>query len=158
MGMPERLSPRQLECATLFAHGLQAQEIGRRLNIQTRTVEAHIEEAYRRLNISGRPALRRALGIEYGGEPLPIPKSAAVTSHASVDEADAETAEAASPSLYELYAKLGRWRTPPRGPFGRLGPILVIAMVVAMIFGGIVGATILVVGAVDSIDALHRPR
>lgn len=134
--MPTSLSPRQLECAQLFARGLQAKDIGRRLNIQTRTVETHIEEAYRRLGVSGRPALQRALGIEYGGDPNPIPEPRTILPDHDVGgvSTTSETARSRR-TFYELYEALGPWRIPPRPPGGRLTVVMVLVLITSMVLG-----------------------
>jgi DNA-binding CsgD family transcriptional regulator len=53
------LTRRELEVARLAAEGYTAAEIGRRLNIGTRTVESHIAGAYSKLGISSRLQLIR---------------------------------------------------------------------------------------------------
>jgi DNA-binding CsgD family transcriptional regulator len=53
------LTRRELEVARLAAEGYTAIEIGRRLNIGTRTVESHIAGAYSKLGISSRLQLIR---------------------------------------------------------------------------------------------------
>lgn len=45
------LSPRETEVARLWAEGLTAREIGRRLGISKRTVEWHIANTVRKLNL-----------------------------------------------------------------------------------------------------------
>lgn len=134
--MPTTLSPRQLECATLFARGYQAQEVGRRLNIQTPTVETHIAKAYERLGVSGRPALRRALGIEYGDEPLGMPGELEPPPDPSVGGASAASETATDErSAFEIYKALGRWRSPPRPPGGRATVVVILAVLSSMAIG-----------------------
>ncbi|MFJ8472348.1 ATP-binding protein [Kitasatospora sp. NPDC094011] len=55
------LSPREAEVADLVAQGLTNQAIAQRLFLSVRTVEAHLTVVYRKLGISGRGAVARAL-------------------------------------------------------------------------------------------------
>ncbi|MBX9574008.1 MAG: helix-turn-helix transcriptional regulator [Caulobacteraceae bacterium] len=134
--MPTRLSPRQLECATLFAKGYQAQEIGRILSIQTKTVQGHIDEAYERLGVRGRPALRRLLRIESGEDSIGVPS---LDEHALADlvgEASAASETATDErSAFEIYKALGRWRSPPRPPGGRATVVVILAVLSSMAIG-----------------------
>ncbi|WP_055523528.1 helix-turn-helix transcriptional regulator [Streptomyces graminilatus] len=56
------LTKRELEIAELAAGGNRAKEIAEQLFVSTRTVEAHLGRIYRKLDISSRVALPRALG------------------------------------------------------------------------------------------------
>ena len=49
-----RLSSRELEILRLIAHGLHNKEIARRLGISTRTVEAHLNNAFSKMGVSSR--------------------------------------------------------------------------------------------------------
>ena len=48
------LSPRELEVLVLLADGLTTRQIGRRLGISGRTVEAHVSSTYRKLGVRTR--------------------------------------------------------------------------------------------------------
>ena len=54
-----QLSDRELEVARLVAQGLKSDDIGQRLHISTRTVIAHLEHIYGRLQIRSRAVLTR---------------------------------------------------------------------------------------------------
>jgi DNA-binding CsgD family transcriptional regulator len=56
---PKSLTRRELEVARLAAEGHTAVEIGRRLNIGSRTVESHLASAYSKLRIRSRLELIR---------------------------------------------------------------------------------------------------
>jgi DNA-binding CsgD family transcriptional regulator len=55
------LTRRELEVAALASHGLTAAEIGSRLHISERTVESHLANAYAKLAIHSRAALRQLI-------------------------------------------------------------------------------------------------
>jgi DNA-binding CsgD family transcriptional regulator len=56
------LSPRAVDCLTLVAHGATSLEIGRRLGISERTVNAHIQQAMSKLGAKSRQeAVAKAL-------------------------------------------------------------------------------------------------
>ena len=60
----DELSRRQQEVLALVAEGLSNIEIGRRLFITARTVEAHIKEIFRELRLPGGPSTnRRVLAV-----------------------------------------------------------------------------------------------
>ena len=50
------LSEREIEVLTLISEGLQKKEVGNQLNISTRTVAAHVEKIYEKLNVQNAPA------------------------------------------------------------------------------------------------------
>lgn len=61
------LTPRQQEILALVAEGLGNKQIARRLDTSTRTVDKHLENAYRRLNSAGRvEALSRWTSLRHG--------------------------------------------------------------------------------------------
>jgi DNA-binding CsgD family transcriptional regulator len=64
VGVPARalLTERELEIARLAATGLGNKEIAARLSLSRRTVENKLHAAYEKLGVSGREALRHALG------------------------------------------------------------------------------------------------
>lgn len=57
----DSLTRRELEVATLASRGLTAGEIGGRLHISERTVESHLANAYAKLAIHSRAALRQMI-------------------------------------------------------------------------------------------------
>lgn len=50
------LSPREMEVLTLLSKGLQKKEIGERLRISPRTVAAHVEKVYEKLDVKNAPS------------------------------------------------------------------------------------------------------
>jgi DNA-binding CsgD family transcriptional regulator len=58
---PASLTPQQLQIATLAAAGLTNKQIGERLYLSPRTVAAHLHQAFPKLGITSRAALRDAL-------------------------------------------------------------------------------------------------
>lgn len=65
VGPVQTLTRRELEVASLASRGLTAGEIGSELHISERTVESHLANAYAKLEIHSRAALRRM--IDYAG-------------------------------------------------------------------------------------------
>lgn len=61
-GLFEDLTRREVEVARLAAGGWSAPEIGQQLHISERTVESHLANAYAKLGIHSRSALRQ-LGV-----------------------------------------------------------------------------------------------
>ena len=53
-GLPDHLTPRQLEVLALLCEGLPNKLIGRRLNIASATVKIHVARILRALNVSSR--------------------------------------------------------------------------------------------------------
>ncbi len=62
------LSRRQIQVCFLVANRLSTTEIARCLSLRPRTVEKHIENAFRKLRVRSREQLRLRLGV------LPFPK------------------------------------------------------------------------------------
>jgi DNA-binding CsgD family transcriptional regulator len=58
----DALTPSERRIAQLAASGSQNREIAQTLFVTTATVEFHLRNAYRKLEISGRPGLAAALG------------------------------------------------------------------------------------------------
>ena len=68
------LSPRQVAVMGLVADGMTAGAVGRRLGISARTVEKHLEQAYRKLGVHDRVSAVRLcadLGRVSGGYVAP---------------------------------------------------------------------------------------
>jgi DNA-binding CsgD family transcriptional regulator len=57
----QALTRRELEVAALASHGFTAAEIGSQLHISERTVESHLANAYAKLAIHSRAALRQLI-------------------------------------------------------------------------------------------------
>jgi len=57
-----RLTPRQRNVARLAATGLSNRDIASRLGVGVRTVESHLDEAYRRLGVTNRASLTEIFG------------------------------------------------------------------------------------------------
>jgi DNA-binding CsgD family transcriptional regulator len=57
------LTRREREVAELAARGLASKEIAEKLFVSTRTVENHLQRAYEKLGVRGRPELAAVLGI-----------------------------------------------------------------------------------------------
>ena len=55
--------------AVLAARGLTSREIADTLVVSSRTVENHLQRAYEKLGVRGRPELAAALGPEESSEP-----------------------------------------------------------------------------------------
>ncbi len=63
--MPKKLSPRQIDCLTLLRSGNKSKTIAYKVDISIHTVNQHIREIYRRLEVSTR-AEAVAEGIRLG--------------------------------------------------------------------------------------------
>ena len=59
----DTLTPREHQVARLAARGLSASEIAQHLHISERTVESHLANAYAKLGIHSRAALRKMAGV-----------------------------------------------------------------------------------------------
>ena len=60
----EPLTGRERQVALLAASGLTSRGIAERLGVSNRTVDSHLERAYRKLGVTGRGQLEAALGGE----------------------------------------------------------------------------------------------
>jgi DNA-binding NarL/FixJ family response regulator len=58
---PRDLTPRELEIATMAAHGLSSKAIAERLVVSVRTVDNTLHQVYAKLAVSNRAALRPLL-------------------------------------------------------------------------------------------------
>ena len=56
-GAPSVLSARELEVAQLVANGLTSREIAKRLQLSVRTVDSHVEHAFKKLGLNSRTKL-----------------------------------------------------------------------------------------------------
>jgi len=133
------LSRSEIECVRLAGQRLSDKEIARQLRITHKTVQNHLSKAYTKLGVNNRLDAARLLGELHPLSPIPIPEPH--SAGPDVPAAGPETTVVGGdPSqrrtLYEVYAGLGRWRTPPRGPGGRLLLIIAIACGGLLIFGG----------------------
>jgi len=61
LDLTEKLSKRQLDCLTLAARPMTSKEIGRELNISSRTVEVHLDKAVQILGAANRMEAVRML-------------------------------------------------------------------------------------------------
>jgi DNA-binding NarL/FixJ family response regulator len=67
----DRLTPQELEIATLAASGMTNKQIAERLFLSHRTVGGHLHRAFPKLGVSTRAALRDALeSLSPGHRPL----------------------------------------------------------------------------------------
>lgn len=75
MQRPARLTERESEVIGLVARGLQTKQIARALDISVKTADTHIQNAYRKMDVSTRAAAT-LFAMEHGLVPsgeLPIP-------------------------------------------------------------------------------------
>lgn len=154
--MTESPTPREMECLTLFVRGMPAKDLGTHLNIGTSTVQNHIASAYRKLGVSGRSAAARALGIDYLGQPIPMAPPPSPPPDAPVVGVDPPETKSGGSGLYELYVRLGNWRTPPRPRGGRFVLIFAGAMVVMAAVGAFFAIGAFVYGLVDLVHDMTR--
>ena len=70
-GQKPRLTPRQAQILQLAAKGLTDQQIGAQLGLSARTINKHLERAYRRLGVQNRTAAARPISCRpaTSGEP-----------------------------------------------------------------------------------------
>ncbi|MEV7372895.1 LuxR C-terminal-related transcriptional regulator [Streptomyces sp. NPDC090301] len=76
------LSEREREIADLAAEGLRSRQIAERLFLSHRTVDSHLGSAYRKLGVSSRTALARALGPAAPAGSSPADRDLASFGHA----------------------------------------------------------------------------
>ncbi len=113
--MPERLTKRQEECLRLSAT-MTDKEIARALGISENTVDKHFREILRKFGVNTRKAALRLLASDASYATDTIPPGPFSTPDRVVD-ADRVAGSLASTvssdrSLYGVYSRLGRWRTP----------------------------------------------
>jgi DNA-binding CsgD family transcriptional regulator len=147
--MPERLTKRQDECLRLSAT-MTDKEIARALGISENTVDKHFREILRKFGVNTRKAALRLLASDASYATDAIPQTAVSPSGPDVDaDRVAGSLAPAVPtdrSLYGVYSRLGRWRTPgslrvrSMAIFGwALGGLLLLTILtglVGLVFGG----------------------
>jgi DNA-binding CsgD family transcriptional regulator len=62
---PAGLTEREAQVVTMLARGLQTKEVARTLGISVKTADRHIQNAYRKLGVSSRPAAT-VFAMEHG--------------------------------------------------------------------------------------------
>ncbi|AQR61656.1 hypothetical protein BZG35_08330 [Brevundimonas sp. LM2] len=130
--MPLGLSRQEVQCVQLAGQGLRTKAIARQLGLSERTVSNHLGRAYRKLGVRNREAAAARLTHYYSEQetglspPPEAPADRAVSRPSPVRDRDSG-----------LAALFGRLPAPPAGPL-RLGISLGIAIVMAMLFAGVV--------------------
>jgi DNA-binding NarL/FixJ family response regulator len=62
---PDRLTAREVDVLRLISAGLTNRDIGNRLGLSTRTVDAHLRSIYAKIGVSSRSAATR-YAVEHG--------------------------------------------------------------------------------------------
>lgn len=113
--MPERLTKRQEECLRLSAT-MTDKEIARALGISENTVDKHFREILRKFGVSSRKAALRGLASDasYATDAIPPDAVSSPDQRVVADRVAGPLASSApaDSSLYGVYSRLGRWRTP----------------------------------------------
>lgn len=134
--MPERLTASELACVRCAGEGLTDKEIARRQNIGHRTVQRHLANAYRKLEVTDRHAAFASICRDYAALPIPI---------ALLDEARRTRPVPGSPPGVETGDSrpwLARvWRPPPHNRLVILSLILGWAIVALALMAGAVSVT-----------------
>ncbi|WP_420470565.1 LuxR C-terminal-related transcriptional regulator [Brevundimonas sp. FT23042] len=147
--MSERLTRRQEECLRLSAT-MTDKEIARALGISENTVDKHFREVLRKFGVSTRKAALRALASDASYAASAIAPERTLQPDAGVDAdrvaGSPAPAGPADPTLYGVYRRLGRWRTPGSPAvraaaifgwaFGGLILLIVLTGLVGLVFGG----------------------
>jgi DNA-binding CsgD family transcriptional regulator len=147
--MPERLTKRQEECLRLSAT-MTDKEIARALGISENTVDKHFREILRKFGVNTRKAALRLLASDASYATDAIPAGAGPGPDPGVDAdrfaGSLASAVPADRSLYGVYSRLGRWRTPGSlrvrtvAIFGwALGGLMLLTILtglVGLVFGG----------------------
>lgn len=113
--MPERLTKRQEECLRLSAT-MTDKEIARALGISENTVDKHFREILRKFGVNTRKAALRLLASDasYATDAIPQTTGPGPDRDVDADRVAGSLAPAVpvDRSLYGVYSRLGRWRTP----------------------------------------------
>ncbi|WP_420479992.1 LuxR C-terminal-related transcriptional regulator [Brevundimonas sp. FT23028] len=147
--MPERLTKRQEECLRLSAT-MTDKEIARALGISENTVDKHFREVLRKFGVSTRKAALRALASDasYAADAIPPEPVSPPDGRVDADRITGSLAPAAPAdrTLYGVYSRLGRWRTPGSPAvraaavfgwaFGGLILLIILTGLVGLVFGG----------------------
>jgi len=136
------LTQREIECVRLAGQRLSDKEIAQHLRISPKTVQNHLASAFQKLRVTSRRDAAALLGELHPVSPIPMAATAELVADASANGTaqsrdDGERNRPAT--LYAWYAGLGRWRTPPRWPGGRLLLIATIAALALILMGGAMG-------------------
>lgn len=149
-----QLTQRQLECLMLSAT-MTDKDIARHLGISHHTVSLHVREALRKLDAGSRKAALRRLASNplYGSEAMPIGGGPAASGGVTEDLIVPGGGQGGRRSLYDLYANLGSWRTPPRWWGGRIFLIIGVATGILIALGGAMALLKVVFESVQTIRA-----
>ena len=136
-----RLTRSQLRCVQLAGDGLSDKEIALRLQISHRTVQDHMQAAYRRLGVTDRWAAVEAARTKYGEVPVPISSEAGRTPDRSGDaisidgprQSDGPISALLMTAYFALY-RVGR----PRRAAGSLLPMILVWSLLGLILLGTV--------------------
>lgn len=151
--MDKELTRREIECVRLAGQRLSDKEIAQHLDISPKTVQNHLASAFQKLGAAGRHDAARLLGELHPLSPIPIPASPAAMPVGPVAGSDPirnrDDQRPPGRSLFDLYAGLGEWRTPPRSMGGRIGLIILIAAGVLLLLGSAMALLMIVFEAVE---------
>lgn len=151
--MPQ-LTKRQIECLRLSAT-MTDKDIARHLGISHHTVSLHVREAIRKLSVGSRKAALRRLAENplYGPDGMSQGLAPAASGGVTADLVVSGDDHVRRRSLYDLYANLGSWRTPPRWFGGRILLIVAVAGGILIVLGGALALLKVVFESVQTVRA-----
>lgn len=133
--MPDRLSPREMQCVQLAGLRWNDKEIAAALGISHKTVANNLHRAYAKLGVSERLLAARRMGELYPGQSIPIPPELEGRLHPLVSEdgfvagdMDRPGGEGHPPPPAPV-----EWRAPPKGVEMRIWLILGSAVLCVLI-------------------------
>lgn len=136
-----RLTRSQLRCVRLAGEGLSDKEIALRLGVSHRTVQDHMQSAFKRLGVSDRWSAVEAVRTEYGELPIPIASVGVIRTDRPADalsSLDPRRGDGPFSAIlmaaYHTLHRLGR----PRRVGGSLLPMIVVWCLLGLILLGTV--------------------
>lgn len=133
--MPDRLSPREMQCVQLAGLRWNDKEIAAALGISHKTVANNLHRAYGKLGVSDRRLAARRVRELYPGSAMPIPPWLEVDLNTPVSEDGVFVGDMGRPDgdVHPTPPARVEWRAPPNGVEMRIWLILGSAVICVLI-------------------------
>ena len=141
--MGKRITPREAQVLQLAGSGMSTKRIANKLGLSPRTVDSHLQNSFEKLGVSDRVTACELLGNLYPQYAIPMEESGPRLADRGVeptpvrDPRDTDTGTRLS--AYDLYAQLGKYRSPSGTGISRFSLILRVAGMVLVLLVALAG-------------------